>query len=244
MINKALTVAVWLISGLIFALPHTPASADQARSEHAQLELAVQEFLLQELAVAERSTTLVPPYSEARVSLTLPPAGLPCNDPDLSLPSRQQRFVGRISVAASCAENPQLVRYLQATIELIGDVVVARQDIAAGQLISAELLTTERMDLARASQQSVYVASEILGQVSRRQIRAGQPVQSHMVHQPPVIQRGQTVVIRAVGNGFSVSREGEALENGAIGDEIRIRVGQREIIHARISGPGQARVQL
>ena len=65
------------------------------------------------------------------------------------------------------------MRYLQANIELIGEVVVARQDIATGQLITAELLTTEQMDLSRASQQSVYAVSELIGQVSRRQIRSG-----------------------------------------------------------------------
>ncbi|MCL4410811.1 MAG: flagellar basal body P-ring formation chaperone FlgA [Gammaproteobacteria bacterium] len=244
MINNVFGVTAWLLSVLVVGLPSLLVPVAHANDTHAQLELAVQEFLLQELATAERTTTLVPPYSQATVSMTLPPAGLPCDNPQLSLPNRQQRFLGRVSVAATCAENPQLVRYLQANIELIGEVVVARQDIATGQLITAELLTTEQMDLSRASQQSVYAVSELIGQVSRRQIRSGQPMQSHMVHQPPVIQRGQIVVIRAEGNGFSVSREGEALENGAIGESIRIRVGQREIIHARVTGPGQARVQL
>ena len=106
MINKAFGVTAWLLSVLLVGLPSLLVPVAHANDTHAQLELAVQEFLLQELATAERTTTLVPPYSQATVSMTLPPAGLPCDNPQLSLPNRQQRFLGRVSVAATCGGEP------------------------------------------------------------------------------------------------------------------------------------------
>ena len=95
MINKAFGVnSLAAFRCSLVGLPSLLVPVAHANDTHAQLELAVQEFLLQELATAERTTTLVPPYSQATVSMTLPPAGLPCDNPQLSLPNRQQRFLG------------------------------------------------------------------------------------------------------------------------------------------------------
>lgn len=213
--------------------------------EKTNLELAVQIFLHNELEQRRaRGDESVPQFESADIRLVLPPAGLSCDNPDLSLPNRQQRFAGRISVAANCPDNPQLVRYLQANIELMGYVVVAAQDIPAGVSLAAEQVTVKLVDLSRATAQSVFNQHEVLGQTSRRMIRAGQPIHMNMVHQPPVVNRGDKMVIRAQGNGFAVSREGEAIDAGAVGDHIRIRVGQREVIEARITAPGQAQIIL
>lgn len=58
-----------------------------------------------------------------------------------------------------------------------------------------------------------------------------------------VVQRGDAVSIAVAGQGFSVSRPGEAMEEGAIGDWIKVRPvsdtrRRPEIIRARIIKPG------
>ncbi|MCH8501028.1 MAG: flagellar basal body P-ring formation chaperone FlgA [Aliidiomarina sp.] len=218
---------------------------NRGAEKNADLERAVQIFLHNELERRRASgDESIPQYESADIQLVLPPAGLPCDDPNLSLPSRPQRFAGRISVAANCPDNPNLVRYLQANIELMGYVVVAAQDIPAGVPLTAEQVTLQLVDLSRATTQSVFAEQVVVGQTSRRMIRAGQPIHENMIHQPPVVNRGDKMVISAQGNGFAVSREGEAMDAGAIGDEIRIRVGQREVIQARVTAPGHARVNL
>lgn len=56
-----------------------------------------------------------------------------------------------------------------------------------------------------------------------------------------VVERGQVIGIVIEGRGFSVAQQGEALENGAIGQWIRVRPeGQREALRARIETPGRA----
>ena len=57
------------------------------------------------------------------------------------------------------------------------------------------------------------------------------------------MQRGDAVSISVAGQGFSISRPGEALESGAVGDWIKVRpamAGNRraDIMRARITGPG------
>jgi flagella basal body P-ring formation protein FlgA len=56
-----------------------------------------------------------------------------------------------------------------------------------------------------------------------------------------VVERGQVIGIVIEGRGFSVAQQGEALEDGAIGQWIRVRPeGQREALRARIETPGRA----
>ena len=57
------------------------------------------------------------------------------------------------------------------------------------------------------------------------------------------VQRGDAVSISVAGQGFSISRPGEALESGAVGDWIKVRpamTGNRraDIMRARVTGPG------
>jgi flagellar basal body P-ring formation protein FlgA len=65
-----------------------------------------------------------------------------------------------------------------------------------------------------------------------------------------VVERGQILTIALEGRGFTVTQQGEALEEGAIGDWIRVRPESapdargrsnlREPIRARIEYPGRA----
>lgn len=63
------------------------------------------------------------------------------------------------------------------------------------------------------------------------------------------IQRGEAVAIVVSGDGFAVSQPGEAMDNGAVGDWIRVRsvrdgTPKGEPIRARITRPGEVTVPL
>jgi flagellar basal body P-ring formation protein FlgA len=62
----------------------------------------------------------------------------------------------------------------------------------------------------------------------------------------PVIARGEAVSIAVQGSGFTVSRQGEALEGGAVGEWIRVRPAgdKRNTIRARVIQPGRVGVDL
>lgn len=68
---------------------------------------------------------------------------------------------------------------------------------------------------------------------------------------PAAIARGEAVKIAVVGEGFSVSQPGEALDAGAVGDWIRVRTlrsgsnySQNDAVRARITRPGEVEVEL
>lgn len=66
------------------------------------------------------------------------------------------------------------------------------------------------------------------------------------VEAEPVIARGEAVSIAIQGAGFTVSRQGEALEAGAVGDWIRVRPAgdKRDPIRARVIQPGRVGIDL
>ena len=54
----------------------------------------------------------------------------------------------------------------------------------------------------------------------------------------PVIKRGDSVTVTVKARGFSVSQEGQAMEAGAVGEWIRIKVGKDKEMQGQVTRPG------
>ncbi len=62
---------------------------------------------------------------------------------------------------------------------------------------------------------------------------------------PPAIARGQVLTITLQGRGFSITQQAEALEQGAVGQWIRVRPeGSREEVRARVDSPIRVTIPL
>lgn len=63
---------------------------------------------------------------------------------------------------------------------------------------------------------------------------------------PDVVARGEMVTITVRGSGFSLSRQGEALEAGAVGEWIRVKPTDRraEPLRAQVVRPGVVGMEL
>jgi flagella basal body P-ring formation protein FlgA len=74
------------------------------------------------------------------------------------------------------------------------------------------------------------------------------PIEAHpaAVAAEPVVARGEAVSIVVQGKGFTLSRQGEALEGGAIGEWIRVRPAGRKAdpVRARVIDPGKVGMEL
>jgi len=62
---------------------------------------------------------------------------------------------------------------------------------------------------------------------------------------PPEVARGQMLTITLQGRGFAISQQAEALEEGRVGQWIRVRPeGSREEVRARIDTPARVVIPL
>lgn len=176
---------------------------------------------------------------EVVIDVRPPSPHLPeCVQPEPFLPNANQAPLGRVSVGVRCGEASRQVRYLQAQIDIVGSYLVAASDIGRGTLITPDMLSEQGGNLGDLSAQALTAEEDIVGKIAQRPIRAGSTFLAHYLQAPNLVERGQRVTVIAQGSSFRVSREGEALENGALGEQVRVRFDSRQIMTARVTDQG------
>jgi flagellar basal body P-ring formation protein FlgA len=224
------------LSLAVFAMAPAIAGAGQPAADtvDAPAVSAVRAFLL------ERASGL---GDNVAVEIRRPGAQLPpCVAPEVFMPGRGQKPWGRVSVGVRCGEQTRRVRYMQARVTVTGQYWVSAGQLPAGTPIRAGMLRAEQGDLSRLPANTVLDREQILGQEAARPLRAGTVIQSHQLSEPALVERRQAVTLVAGGDGFRISREGHALDEGALGGQVRVRLSNREVVTARVTGPGRARV--
>ncbi|WP_269449418.1 MULTISPECIES: flagellar basal body P-ring formation chaperone FlgA [unclassified Halomonas] len=169
------------------------------------------------------------------INLRAPSPHLPaCADPEPFLTNQNDAPLGRVSVGVRCGTDSRQVRYLQAEVDVIGSYMVAAEDIERGSQITPDMLREEGGNLGDLSSRAITEPDDIIGKIARRPIASGTTMQTHFIQAPHLVERGQRVKVIAEGSSFRVSREGEALENGAMDDKVRVRFDSREVLSARV----------
>lgn len=212
----------WLIVLALFV----PAAAS-ADNDNEALMQDVQQFLHEKTR---------PLGEEVVIDLTPPSPHLPeCVDPEPFLPNADASPLGRVSIGVRCGQQQQRqVRYMRAQVDVIGDYVVAADDLPRETRITPAMLETQSGNLGKLSPRTLTQEDAVVGQITRQPIRSGSAFQSQDVRAPLMVRRGDDVKVIAQGEGFRVSREGEAMEDGSKGEQIRVRFGQRDIRRARV----------
>ncbi len=89
--------------------------------------------------------------------------------------------------------------------------------------LSASNLTRAWFDAATLRQGLLTDLSQIEQRTPRTNLRAGQPVYVHQLKPRQLVNKGDQVTVRAVIGSAGVSSTGIALQNGKLGQQIRIR---------------------
>lgn len=165
----------------------------------------------------------------------------PCPEPSPFLPGREQAKWGRLSVGVRCGEDERL-RYLQAQVTVISRYWVTARALDKDTPLKASMLTRQSGDLGRLPRHVIRDLKDIEGTVTRRPLAAGTVLQQALLHVPPVVERQQAVTVEAAGTGFRIARQGKAMDAGATGDTIRVRLPNRDILQAAVIGPGRVAV--
>ncbi|WP_144641630.1 flagellar basal body P-ring formation chaperone FlgA [Bordetella genomosp. 13] len=161
--------------------------------------------------------------------------------PFLSSPVRLRP---RMSVGVRCAAPQTWTTYVQATVSVAGRYYVAARQINAGRVIGQADVEARDADLATLSPGIVTDASHVIGMRAGNRIAAGQPIKEAVLRSAQAIQRGQNVNIVISGKGFTVSGEGEALDNAAPGDRIQVRTTSGQIVSGIVRNAGLVEIPL
>jgi flagella basal body P-ring formation protein FlgA len=119
------------------------------------------------------------------------------------------------------------------------DVLTYARNIGAGEVVQPQDLVWSK--LAAAPTDAPNDAEAMIGLAARRPLRAGTAVSAHDVSAPQVIKAGDLVTVTYETGGVSVSMQGKATANGALGDTFTVQnPTSKKILQAVATGPGQA----
>ncbi|WP_423821837.1 flagellar basal body P-ring formation chaperone FlgA [Salinisphaera sp. SPP-AMP-43] len=177
------------------------------------------------------------------VTINTPTAHMPtCHDPEPFLPGQGRRRTGRITVGIHCPGDRPATRYVQADVRVSGRYFVASRDIVSGQTLSAADISPREGDITRRIDRLVTDQQTIVGQQAKRRIGESTAIVDNMLAPPDVISRGDAVKVVSKGQGFSITTHGEALDDAAAGQRVRVRTSNGTVVSGKPGGPGIVRI--
>jgi len=145
----------------------------------------------------------------------------------------------KVTVAVVAGERELASRDLLFRLLYPRRQAVLTRDVAEGEELTRENAKVETV-LEETPRRKPWAAP--FGLVAATAIRAGTVLRAGLIRPPRsavIVQRGQTVVMKIAGVGFTIVGRGQALQDGRAGDFIKVRnVDSRRVIVARVTHEG------
>ena len=201
------------------------------------LEFTVEDYL---------ATTQTPGRYEIQVSQLDPRLRMPMCDKELTatLESPAQP-IGRVTVKVRCEGASPWTVFVPAQVKLFRDVVVITRPLKRTAIIDFDDVALRERDISLINQGYLTSLDQALGQRLTRPMVTDQVITLVHLEQAEVIRKGDQVVISASSGGLNVRMPGEALSNGSMSEQIRVKnLNSNRVIKARVTAPGQVEVAL
>jgi flagella basal body P-ring formation protein FlgA len=162
---------------------------------------------------------------------------------DLFYDSRNRRFTATVEVPAN-SPSATRIRVAGRVFQTIEIPVLTRQ-INRGEVIAARDLTWTKVREDSVRRDVATDPSQIIGMTPRQTVRSGQMVSISDVQKPIAVTRGGMVTMVLKNGAMSLSAQGHAVEQGSVGDVIRVTNSQSNLtVEAKVEGPNMVSVSL
>jgi len=187
------------------------------RSTHDTLIESAQQFIASQIDALETtdiSSRRVIEISTLDTRITIPNCAEAFQFELLS--SLQQQSY--IQLKASCPDQ-QWQLYLNARVARYATVVVFSSALSPNTTIATEHLTLADIDLQHMRATHYFEVADVIGTRVKQRTRPGQPVQPHLLC---FVCKGDRITILARGSGMQVATSGVALQDGGLGDSVKV----------------------
>lgn len=156
--------------------------------------------------------------------------------PDFAVPAGELRitpeppghedFIGLTFVPFSISVDNRIVRRvsLNVTIRIQAQIAVANRAIGRGEVVQAADFRLVERDLSTEPAGVCTRAETVIGKVTKVAIAADQPICERMVTEPPLVHAQEQVTVQVVCNNVVLRLPGTALQDGRLGEEVRVAV--------------------
>lgn len=163
-----------------------------------------------------------------------------CEKPQIS-PPIGGRNMGNVSIPVQCGKKKQ---FIQLIVNVTGQYFVATRNINRGESIEFVDIGSKKGLLHKLPAGASTDKMALRGAIALRNISAGQTFTKSMIRLPWAIKAGQTVFVFANGENFSVKYEGRAINNATVGQNIRVRLLNGQVVNGQAQENGSVKIAL
>ena len=161
-------------------------------------------------------------------------------------PTHNAEAMGKIQFTVNFDVDGKFFKraWATATVEVFSDVVITKKPLGRYKPITEDDIEVQKMDLANLPSDVIIDPDAVLGKRTKRAIGAQTVLRPNLVEFPPLVKRGDVVVIVAETDGLKVTALGEVRKKGRIGERIPvINYDSKKIIYAQVVDANTVKVE-
>lgn len=156
-----------------------------------------------------------------------------CSTLEAFLPPGAQ-LNGNSTVGVRCNDKNGWSVFVQVSVKVSVTLLTFNKTLQRGQIVRAEDLSSLSSDTLQAG--TLTDSSQAIGKVMKFGVGKGQLLRQDMLRDPYTVTQGQTVQLLAVGQGFTIRSEGQALNNAAEGEIATARTNSGQKVSGVVRG--------
>lgn len=209
-------IAQFILAVILLCPPGVPAQTNTFHSLE-DISSTAERFVISLLNTSDTDLSVSAKTLDPRLRLKACDVPLQAFLPDFSRPGMNT------TVGVKCEGTSAWSLYVPVKSVFNGAVVVLKQPISRGTVLTTAHLKLEERNLGNRSQDYYTDISAVVGKMAKRPIQAGKILSSVLLQQPKLVKRGETVTMLASIDSVKVSMNGQALMDGHEGQRIRVK---------------------
>ena len=225
----------WWVFALLLGIGCSAAvAAGQVGDSHpvADITQAAEDFLVHRISQTDRHVRPRAGQLDPRLTLAR------CEQPLEGFLGAGTEIGSRTIVGVRCSGGSPWKVYVPVDLVEMRPVLVARQALPRGHLLTSNDLVLEDRDVSRISGGFVTSQDDVLGHRLKRQLVSGRVLSPSMLETLVVVRRGQSVTLVVQNDALNIRMAGKALTDGAIDQRIRVEnTVSRRVVEGFVRSP-------
>ena len=162
------------------------------------------------------------------------------------IPPRNRDLVGKIPFSVHFDVNGKFYKrvWATATVEVLAAVVITKKPLGRHKPITEDDIEVLKMDLAALPSGVITDPEVVFGKRTKRAIGAKTVLRTDLIEFPPLVKRGDVVVIIAESSGLRITALGEVKKKGRLGESIPVmNYDSKKILYARVLDSSTVKVE-
>ncbi len=146
----------------------------------------------------------------------------PCQTKPIIQPQNSIYASTRFTLRVIC-NSPSWLQYVSVQVKLFDYAVISRMAITKQTIINADMVDIKEVEVSNTSKQYFHDIQEVINKIAKNTIGPNQILSNTHLDLPLAIRKNQEVTILAKTGNIAVKMKGIALDDGKLGQRIRIK---------------------